>query len=82
MEEQTTSNMVAFVSLTLSNANDVVRTSIMRDFPVNDRNEFTCGSWSVSGREDFLLPSLSPTLYPALPLFYVKKTKTIRFTSF
>ena len=44
MEEQTTSNMVAFVSLILSNANDIVRTSIMRDFPVNDRNEFTCGS--------------------------------------
>ena len=44
MEEQTTSNMVAFVSLTLSNANHVVRSSIMRDFPVNDTNEFTCGS--------------------------------------
>ena len=44
MEEQTTSNMVAFVSLTLSNANHVVRSSNMRDIPVNDTNEFTCGS--------------------------------------
>ena len=44
MEEETTSNMAAFVSLTLSNANHVARSSIMCDFALNDRSEFTCGS--------------------------------------
>ena len=44
MEEETTFNMAAFVSLTLSNANHVGCSSIMCDFALNDRNEFTCGS--------------------------------------
>ena len=44
MEEETTYNMAAFVSLTLSNANNVVCSSVMCDFPLNYTNEFTCGS--------------------------------------